>query len=259
MTPLRQRLLRAAHAAAPGTNAHVDAVERAFMDGYTAALTRADLELVGALAAMDPFFLAYAWEGAGMALAMLAVLGEDDSIGAVLDGLPEVAGLLLCVGAGVGLAKVGRTPLEVPVSVAGWAGDRAVDLVADGHGFYTGRFEAWRLLGRRRVALPAGVGTAFDRGLGRSLFFVYTHDVDVLSRCVEGFAAVRREALWLGVGVACAFTGGMDAPTLGRLADHAGPMRGSMRRGAADGATLREAVSGPSAWADMALEIVADR
>jgi hypothetical protein len=48
----------------------------------------------------------------------------------------------------------------------------------------------------------------FDQGLGRSLWFVKGADVAAVASAVNPFPFARRDDLWSGIGLACAYAGG---------------------------------------------------
>lgn len=90
-------------------------------------------------------------------------------------------------------------------------------LAVDGYGFHEGYFHWPEAV--RRHALPATVRgyarRSFDQGLGRSLWFVEGADPDGIVSTVTSFPEDRRADLWAGVGLACAYAGGLA--TIGML------------------------------------------
>lgn len=260
MSAIRNRLLRAwsRAGAPPAANAHHASVERAFRQGFLLAVETPAVALVPTLRErLEPYWRAYAWEGAGMALARLCVDGEDclRAVSVAAEGL-EVT--LLSVGAGMGFAAARAKPPEPP---AGWCAEDWTRCVADGRGFHTGRFSPWKLLGQRRIVHPRGLERkeAFDVGVGRSLLFVYAGEEGGVLRAIEGFDSERHAALWQGVGVAAAFTGGLEDRALAVLRVDAGDAAEALGLGVEVGSGLREAVSGADARTRAARRILTGR
>jgi|SRR5271157_3178903 len=138
-----------------------------------------------------------------------------------LDGPGAAHAYMLHVGAGWAVA---RLP---------WLGGRLRSqfdpllrwLALDGYGFHEGYFRFRRyidgLVEPRRLS---GYGRrAFDQGLGRSLWFVEGADVIQIAMRIESFPAFRRGDLWSGVGLACAYAGGVgraEIEALREASDH---------------------------------------
>jgi hypothetical protein len=92
-------------------------------------------------------------------------------------------------------------------------------LVVDGYGFHEGYFGWPRYI--ERQAIPAGVEgygrRVFDQGLGRSMWFVKGADVEAVASAIETFPSARRDDLWSGVGLACAYAGGCERAAIESL------------------------------------------
>ncbi len=92
-------------------------------------------------------------------------------------------------------------------------------LAIDGYGFHQGYFY-WRKY-VNRIAIPqalSGYSTqVFDQGLGRSLWFVRGADIAHISQTIQNFQPDRRGDLWSGVGLACAYAGGVTADEMKAL------------------------------------------
>lgn len=169
---------------------------------------------------LEPF----AWEGAGLAAALL---GQPE---APLLARPDRATLIF-VGLGWARALAGG-PLEPPP--AAWLarhGDAAWMLL-DGQGFVVELF-------RRRRADTGAPGTAIadalDQGRGRALYFVHGGRPTAIERSVSALGQARARALWRGVGIASRFTNGLDEATRAQLRSAGGA---SLREGEARAALL---------------------
>jgi enediyne biosynthesis protein E3 len=224
-----------------GARRGLEEVGRAFVGGYTAALEEGTMEsLARRLDGLPRPLAGFAHEGAAMALALLDHLTpwRRGRLAAFLDGPGRPHAYLVHVGAGWALA---RLPVRLAPAL------RRFDpvlrwLALDGFGFHEGFFHWPRTVEGRQAVSPRvrGYGRrAFDQGLGRSLWFVRGADPEAIAATVAGFAAPRRADLWSGVGLACAYAGGVDRGAMERLWEAAGPHRGWLAQGAAFAAQAR--------------------
>lgn len=155
---------------------------------------------------------------------------------------------LIHVGAGWTL---GQLPLRRPDPLLGW-------LALDGYGFHAGFFD-WPRAVRRRQDPARVTGYArevFDQGLGRSLWFVEGLDVERIAATVAGFPAGRRDDLWSGVGLACAYAGGSDRAAVEHLRAAAGPHLPAMAQGAAFAAEARRSAQNLTPDTSLACEVL---
>lgn len=222
---------------------HLEEAGRAFVAGYTAALEEAGIErLAGRLAELPPALTGFAYEGAAMALALLDFFTPwRRRFQAFLAGPGAPHTYLVHVGAGWALARLPVRPVPALARfdpVLRW-------LAMDGFGFHHGFFH-WRrsVAGRqqvpRRMRGLRGYGRrAFDQGLGRSLWFVRGADAEAIAATVAGFDPSRHGDLWSGVGLACAYAGGVERRTVERLRELAGRHRSWLAQGAAFAAKAR--------------------
>jgi len=83
-------------------------------------------------------------------------------------------------------------------------------LVVDGYGFHEGYFGWPRYIQRRATLsrLHTYERRVFDQGLGRSIWFVKGADVAAVASAINAFPDTRRDDLWSGAGLACAYAGG---------------------------------------------------
>jgi hypothetical protein len=218
-----------------GVRARLEQIGRAFVSGYHAALEEDDpqlLELKLNTVALE--FRGFAYEGAAMGLALLDWLTpwKRHRVQAFLRGPGDAHAYMVHVGVGWALARLpanlekARTRLE---PLLGW-------LAIDGYGFHEGFFHWPRYLQGR--AVPKRVTgysqRAFDLGLGRSLWFVDGADVSLIPGTISGFPVARQPELWSGLGLACAYAGGLeDEAALRALKQAAGPFQAELAQGAA--------------------------
>jgi hypothetical protein len=134
-------------------------------------------------------------------------------------------------------------------------------LLLDGYGFHEGYFHWPRMVSRHEV--PAGLHgyarRAFDQGLGRVLWFVGGADVERIPALVAGFPAERHGDLYAGLGLACAYAGGVEEAEVLRLWTAAGSNRPAFAQGVAFAAKARQRAGNPAPHTAMACRVVWQR
>lgn len=238
---------------APETRERLERVGLTFLEGYHAALEGGDL--AARLDETEPAMRGFAFEGAGMAAALLDLLTpwRRGRLAALLRGAGAPHAYMVHVGAGWALARLRRPFHEVPRGMdplLGW-------LAADGYGFHEGYFHPRRFAdGCEQPARLSGYALrGFDQGLGRSLWFVHAADPERIGRALARFPLARREGVWSGVGLACAYAGGPRGDEARALAVEAGAHGPALAQGAALAAEARRLAGNPSAHTDQACRI----
>jgi hypothetical protein len=182
-----------------------------FLNGYHAALEETGFDALSRrLAAVEAELRGFAFEGAGMGLALLDCFTpwRKDRWRTFTDRLAKPHIYMMHVGLGWALARLRRsvTPYLARLDpLLRW-------LVVDGYGFHEGYFGWPRYIEQR--AIPARLNgyerRVFDQGLGRSIWFVKGADVATVATTINAFPSPRRDDLWSGVGLACAYAGGCE-------------------------------------------------
>ena len=202
----------------PQIRQHLERIGRIFVHGYHAALAEDRPErLALGLNRLEPELHGFAFEGAGMGFCLLDLLTpwNCDRLGRFLVGPAAPHAYMVHVGAGWALAQLRRrvdrafTRLD---PLLGW-------LAVDGYGFHHGYFRWPDSVERQRVPrrLSGYARRAFDQGLGRSLWFVEGAEGDRISATIARFPQARHADLWSGVGLACAYAGGVDRAAIEAL------------------------------------------
>jgi hypothetical protein len=115
-------------------------------------------------------------------------------------------------------------------------------LVVDGYGFHEGYFNWPQYIERRE--LPARLNgyerRVFDQGLGRSIWFVKGANVAAVASAINAFPFARRDDLWSGTGLACAYAGGCDRDAIASLRAAAGEHLPALAQGVAFAAKTRQ-------------------
>ncbi len=218
MTTLPRMMARAEG----GTRRRFEVVYEAF--GAGAAMATDDIDLDG-LRDRPPF----AFEGLGHALALRA----PERLASLWPALRPPERTLVAIGVGMANEER-RREVAVPAAHRGDA--------VDGRGFQRALFHGYALRHPRRFRHSAQ--RAFDRGVGRGAYFALGARPDLLMTTLARFPEGRRDAVWLGVGVALAFTGGVTAGARRSLEDAGGaPLRAGLERGTALRAALTQNIT----------------
>jgi enediyne biosynthesis protein E3 len=261
-TTFARRGFRATDAA---VRERLEEVGRCFVRGYHAALEEdRPLPLAARIEReVERSFRGFAYEGAGMALALLDALipGRRDRLLRFLAGPGEPQAYIVRVGAGWILARLPLSPERLLARLGdpllGW-------LALDGYGFHEGFFHWPRSVVRQAVPrkLRGYARRSFDQGLGRSLWFVDGADVERIPRTIGAFPRERQADLWSGVGLACAYAGGAGtaperaAADLAELRRAAGNCAPQLAQGVAFAAKARERAGNPAAHTELACQAV---
>jgi hypothetical protein len=212
-----------------------------FLSGYHAALEETTfVALARRLAAVEAELRGFAFEGAAMGLALLDGFTpwRKDRWRTFTERFAEPHIYMMHVGLGWALARLRRsvTPHLAKLDpLLGW-------LVIDGYGFHEGYFSWPRYIAQR--ALPNRLNgyerRVFDQGLGRSIWFVKGADVAAVASAIDTFPFARRDDLWSGVGLACAYAGGCGRAAIESLRTAAGGHLPALAQGVAFAAKTRQ-------------------
>jgi enediyne biosynthesis protein E3 len=270
MSALRRRLLgispretsferRGFRCDSPSLRGHLEQVGQCFVRGYMTALEVDQPEPLAARigAEVPREQQGFAFEGAAMALTVLDTLTPWRS-GRLQRLLASAAGdahvYIIHVGAGWALA---RLPLPVERLLArlhpvfGW-------LALDGYGFHQGFFHWPRAVARQQVPqrLKGYARRVFDQGVGRSLWFVEGADPARIAADIAAFPQARQADLWSGVGLACAYAGGIERAGVASLRQAAGPAAAALAQGAAFAIKARLRAGIPTAGTALAASVL---
>jgi hypothetical protein len=131
-------------------------------------------------------------------------------------------------------------------------------LIIDGYGFHEGYFRPRKSF-HSQIA-PARLSgyalNAFTQGLGRSLWFVEGADAEQISETIGNFPAARRGDLWSGIGLACAYAGGVEAAEIERVKREAGNFLPHLAQGATFAAKTRQRAENPSENTELACRVI---
>ena len=240
-----------------GQRLKTEKVGTTFLEGYHSAIEEPHIEqLVLRLNAVEGEYRGFAFEGAGMGLAILDLLtpwnrGRIDSF---LSG--SAAAHIYMVHVGIGWAFA-RIPFGMKSSF------KRLDpllrwLAIDGYGFHQGYFHWPRYVRERKrpERFKGYSARAFDQGIGRSLWFVEGADVNRIAATVSTFDTARHPDLWSGIGLACAYAGSLDRQRIETLRDSAGPHKSNLAQGAAFAAKARQRAGNPANHTELACQVL---
>jgi hypothetical protein len=212
-----------------------------FLTGYHAALEETGfVPLARRLADVDSESRGFAFEGAAMGLALLDYFTpwRKNRWSSFTRHLAQRHVYMMHVGLGWALARLHRcvTPHLAQLDpLLGW-------LVVDGYGFHEGYFDWPRYVAQR--ALPTRLNgyerRVFDQGLGRSIWFVKGADVAAVTTAINAFPPARRDDLWSGAGLACAYAGGCGRTAMQSLRAAANEHLPALAQGVAFAAKTRQ-------------------
>ncbi len=247
-------------AVAAPTQQRLEQCGQSFIEGYNAALRFGNAHgVTRQLAAIGDEQSGFAFEGAAMGLALLdgLTIGPATRLRDFLRAEGQQHVYMVFVGVGWAAARLPWYRHRVT---------RYIDqfdpllrwLVVDGFGFHHGYFNHHTAIGRQM--LPNGVfgyaRQAFDQGLGRSLWFVAGGDVGRIRDCIEAFDERRRPDLYGGIGLACAYAGGVDDCEIERLAASSVEYVPQLAQGAAFAAKARQRAENPAEHTDRACRVL---
>lgn len=232
---------------------HLENAVMAAVGGYHAVLQGSRIaDLVPRLDDVPRELRGYAYEGAAMGLTALdCVLPRKSRLTEYLTGPGAPHVYMVHIGAGEALARLRRRPEPFIAAMA----DRVLCwLVMDGYGFHEGFFARKRHVERQLVPahLSAYGRRVFDQGVGRSIWFTDGAQVPRVATTIAAFPVARQADLWLGVGVACAYVGGVGRSVIDDLRHAAGQHATQLAVGAALVAKGRRRAGNPVPHADLA-------
>jgi hypothetical protein len=258
----------------------LEQIGRTFLRGYHAAITFGTAQgaiahdnpeaLVPQLNAVEAELRGFAFEGAAMGLALLDYLTpwKRNRVQLFLTGAGANHVYMVHVGVGWLLARIPFGIQQYLARLDRKAGIRETNpksldpllgwLAVDGYGFHEGYFHASRYV--EWQVIPKGISDyarrVFDQGLGRSLWFVLGADVTRISVTLQGFHPMRRADLWSGLGLACAYAGGVDSAAIEALRTAAGSYLPQLAQGAAFAAKARQRAGNPAIHTEIACEVL---
>lgn len=240
----------------PAARRRLERVGETVVAGCRAALEiRGEAGVAAAVAATEPELRGFAFEGAAMGLALLDRLTpwRRGRWASFLRGPGDPHAYMVHVGAGLALARLRRGP-AAPLG----SDPLLAPLIADGCGFHEGYFR-WseRAGGRPHPRSFRGYSArAFDQGLGRSLWFVRGASARRIAEAIEEFPESRRADLWAGVGLACAYAGGVERSAIEDLSRLAALWRPELAQGASFASQARRRAGNPAAHTELACRVL---
>jgi hypothetical protein len=243
----------------PEVRDRLETIGRTFLRGYSAAMAHNDQNLLAeSLDQIQPEQRGFAYEGAAMALALQdGIVFHGSALSRFIKGAGRRHIYMLHVGAGWAYARLpwARRRIEHAFAkldpVLRW-------LAIDGYGFHQGYFD-----GKTQAISDLATSNlsehgrdVFYQGLGRSLWFIDGADVHRICRSISEFSPLYHNDAWSGVGLACAYAGGMDPAAIAELRQESGLHAAALAQGAAFAAKARQLAQNPAPHTDLACSII---
>jgi hypothetical protein len=233
---------------------------RSFLEGYSNSLKNEELSsLAASLELVDLEFRGFAYEGAAMGLTLLDALSlrKRKRLLAFLHGEGEKHPYMVHVGVGWAIARIPWLRRNLAAAIEQF--DPLLRwLIVDGYGFHQGYFYSSNYLRQpQKIKWSANYARhAFAQGLGRSLWFVESADVEQMAKTVSRFSVELQPDLWSGIGLACAYAGGVDQAAIKSLLCASGPYKAQLAQGAAFAAKARQLAGNLVVHTEMACRIL---
>jgi hypothetical protein len=217
-----------------------------FLIGFEhAIISRDSAEAEQLLDTVERPFRGFAYEGAGMALAIADAMTpwRSNRVRSFAEGPGAPHIYMVHVGIGWAMARLPRIfwkKMIVPDPLLQW-------LALDGYGFHEAYFATDQHIRRQQVPVmrppwpdpsnyaPRGI----DQGIGRALWFICGAHVEHVAETVNGFDPARRGDLWSGIGLAATYAGGTEPDELARLRALSGEFHLHLAQGSAFAAKAR--------------------
>lgn len=192
---------------------HLERAGKSFLHGYKMALKSEENQTLATdLNQVEKSYQGFAFEGAAMALTLLDCIFVwqkprlQDFYRA--EGNKHI--YMIHVGAGWAMARLPWKRHRILKSIANL--DPLLKWLAiDGFGFHEGYFHPKKYY-RSNLSLtwlPLYSQRAFAQGLGRSLWFVEGAEIKSIAQTISVMPKKLHEDLWSGIGLACAYAGGI--------------------------------------------------
>lgn len=238
----------------------LESIGTTFLSGYLASIAAdTPAELTARLEEVELERRGFAYEGAGMGLALMDMLlpWKKDRWQTFLEGSGSQHYYMMIVGLGWALARM-RRKVEGALAkldpLHGW-------LALDGYGFHEAYFHWHRVMIEHQVParLNGYARRAFDQGVGRALWFINGADVVRVAEAIARFPEVRRRDLWSGVGLACAYAGGVGEERVRMLLSLSGEHRPALAQGVVFAAETRRRAGNIATHTALASRIICER
>lgn len=236
---------------------HLEQGVRAAIGGYHAVVDGGGLpEIMNRIAGVPAPLRGYAHEGVAMGLTGLdCVIPGKSRFREFLAGPGDAHAYMVHIGAGEALARMRRHPEQFLARLD----DPALRwLVMDGYGFHQGFFAKQKFITRQVVPsfLSPYARRVFDQGVGRSIWFATGARVGHIAAHIAAFTPDRHADLWLGVGVACSYVGGVAPAEVEHLREVCGPHLARVATGVAFAARGRHRAGNPQLDTDLACRVL---
>lgn len=225
---------------------HLKSIELLFTNACSEALKDQGLDkLLEKANSVEPEFSGVFFEGTAMGLAVVDFVSPSkaERWKRLLKEFGDSHAFTLHAGLGMAMAKL-DIRLDQRFGTQGILEQYDPNyrmVIVDGYGFYLGYSDPVKYIEKRYLPEPFSKqrSGAFDQGLGRSLWFSQRGNIRKIRAAIMRFPEHRQANLWAGVGLACAYSGGVGERRVTRLKNSADAHKTQLARGAALAALVR--------------------
>jgi hypothetical protein len=197
---------------------HLEKIGLSFLSGYNNYLIdSSDNFFFKNLENVEIEYWGFAYEGLGMGMELLDNLpfNNKNRLKSFIQSYNDSHIYTMHVGAGWALA---RLPIRIEKAIQKF--DNLLRwLVLDGYGFHQAYFHTKKYVDKKQVPkhLSEFALHVFYQGVGRCLWFIEGTQPDKITLRIEAFSSDFHKDLWAGVGLACAYAGGLQEKGLNNL------------------------------------------
>lgn len=190
-------------------------ISEAYFKGYNLSLSAGKdfVGLTNQLDRIDKELRGFAYEGAGTGLAILEILSPFHKKDLSIFLNQHAANHRETISAGIGLAYA-RINLGYEKKLNS-VDSMTREFIVDGHSFYFGCLKNTQVSSLTPPKFYLDKDKAiFYRGIGRSLWFRTNGNINDTQKFINTFAADKKNQLWEGFAIACAYAGKLDSHKL---------------------------------------------
>ena len=237
---------------------HLERVGLSFLEGYHGYLRSGDFSFIHQLKPeLDYEYRGFAFEGSAMGIEIMDFFR--------FSGMKQMKHILktegnnhiymMIVGAGWAYARLPVHPEKAMQKfdpVLKW-------LAIDGYGFHQAYFKTEKYVRQQHPPkeLSEYGKRVFYQGVGRCLWFVECGEPSRIANTIQSFPEKYHQDFWAGVGLACAYAGGVDEEAMRKLKSLGSGFTLHLAQGAAFAAKARLRAGNPTKHTEKASQILA--
>lgn len=176
-------------------------------------------DLLSSLEQFPANFKSVAYESASFCVGLEALEKNDLNLWFTFEkAAPEIYWHHISIGLGWAFASLNIDPKKYH----GLLSSELIKMIADGYGYYNALFKQRKTI--KQHYIPEYLETEelispYYQGVGRRVWYQVQGIPNEANKLISGFPEDNRADLWLGLGLACGFVGGLSNETLTELID----------------------------------------